>query len=445
MLYFFLSFLSRREYVYYASINHFLFFLRLFRFLHRAFVIIYAWLTLLFIVVYHFAVRNFSCRFFSALSIPFGSFALSLQSKHVSCCLFSFRKNEYSFDKKRLVSNCLNRLTFLYLIIKHTTNMARRLYAAVVKALGQAPIYELIDLSPPTADEVQVQVIAAGAHRIVRSIASGNHYIKPKILPFVPGIDGVGTLSNGKKVYFVTMTPPNGSMSECVNILPKMTVPLPDAADPVIFAAIMNAGLASWMALRERARIQPGDTVLILGVTGSSGQMAATSARLLGAKRVIGVGRNTSMLDQLLASGSIDTSIPLDNDDARFEQAIQKDAADVDIVMDFLWGRPTEIAMAGIQSARKDATQRLRWVEIGQMAGATIQCSAALLRSKNIEISGSGIGPVSMKDMLKSMEDMVPMVMDGKLTTSVLTIPLKDIEKKWEETADAKERVVVVM
>jgi NADPH:quinone reductase-like Zn-dependent oxidoreductase len=315
----------------------------------------------------------------------------------------------------------------------------------VVKALGQAPIYELIDLSPPTADEVQVQVIAAGAHRIVRSIASGNHYIKPKILPFVPGIDGVGTLSNGKKVYFVTMTPPNGSMSECVNILPKMTVPLPDAADPVIFAAIMNAGLASWMALRERARIQPGDTVLILGVTGSSGQMAATSARLLGAKRVIGVGRNTSMLDQLLASGSIDTSIPLDNDDARFQQAVQKDAADVDIVMDFLWGRPTEIAMAGIQSARKDATQRLRWVEIGQMAGATIQCSAALLRSKNIEISGSGIGPVSMKDMLKSMEDMVPMVMDGKLTTSVLTIPLKDIEKKWEETADAKERVVVVM
>jgi NADPH:quinone reductase-like Zn-dependent oxidoreductase len=207
----------------------------------------------------------------------------------------------------------------------------------------------------------------------------------------------------------------------------------------------MNAGLASWMALRERAHIQPGETVLILGVTGSSGKMAATSAHLLGAKRVVGVGRNTSVLDQLLAGGQINTSIPLGDDDARFQQAIEKEAADVDIVLDFLWGRPTEITMAAIQSARKDATQRLRWVEVGQMAGATIQCSAALLRSKNIEISGSGVGPISIKEMLKNIKQMVPMVMEGKLTTSVVTMPLKDIEKKWEETADAKERVVVIM
>lgn len=323
--------------------------------------------------------------------------------------------------------------------------MSRRVYAAVVKTLGQAPLYELIDLPAPTTNQVQVQVIAAGVHRVVRSIAGGQHYIKPKTLPLIPGIDGVGTLSNGKKVYFVIMAPTNGSISEQVNIDPELTIPLPDAADPTVFAAIMNAGLASWMALRERAHIQPGETVLILGVTGSSGQMAALSAHLLGAKRVIGVGRNKAVLDQLLADGKINASIVLDDDDAKFQQAIEKDAGDVDIVMDYLWGRPTEVAMAGIQSSRKDTTQRLRWIEVGQMAGATIQLSAALLRSKNIEISGSGIGPISMKDMLKSLENMVPMVMEGKLTTSVTTIPLKDIEKKWEETADAKERVVVVM
>ena len=323
--------------------------------------------------------------------------------------------------------------------------MSQRVYAAVVKALGQVPRYELIDLPSPTTNQVQIQVLAAGVHRLVRSIVSGKHYIKPKTMPIVPGVDGVGTLSNGQKVFFISMTPPNGTISERINIDPDMTIPLPDAADPFVFAAIMNAGLASWMALRERAHIQSGETVLILGVTGSSGQMAATSARLLGAKHVIGVGRNTSVLDQLLMDGKINTSIPLTDDDAQFQQAIEKEAADVDIVLDFLWGRPTEIAMAAIQSARKDAEQRLRWVEIGQMAGATIQCSAALLRSKNIEIIGSGIGPISMKDMLKSLKHMVPMVMEGKLTTSVITIPLKDIEKKWEETADAKERVVVVM
>jgi len=79
--------------------------------------------------------------------------------------------------------------------------MSRRVYAAVVKAFGQAPVYELIDL-PPTTNQVQVQVIAAGVHRVVRAIASGRHYVKPKTLPLILGVDCVGTLSNGKSLLF---------------------------------------------------------------------------------------------------------------------------------------------------------------------------------------------------------------------------------------------------
>ncbi|CAF1111873.1 unnamed protein product [Adineta ricciae] len=323
--------------------------------------------------------------------------------------------------------------------------MIRRVYAAVVKTIGQGPVYELVDVPQPTKNQVQIQVIAAGIHKVVRSIADGRHYVKVKTLPFIPGIDGVGTLPDGKKVYFVNMAPPNGTMSQLVNADENMTIPLPENADPVHFAAIMNAGLASWTALTERAQIKSGETVLVLGVTGSSGQMAAASARLLGAKRVVGVGRNKSLLNQLVADGTIDVSVPLDDDDTKYQELIAKEAADVDIVMDFLWGRPTEIAMAGIHSGRNDSSQHLRWVQVGQMAGATIQLNGGFLRSKNVELIGSGIGPISMKQMLQSLQRMVPMVVEGKLKTSVLTIPLKDIESKWQETADAKERVVVVM
>lgn len=323
--------------------------------------------------------------------------------------------------------------------------MTRRVHAAVIKTLGQPPVYELIDLPAPTTDQVQVKVDAAGIHRVVRSIASGRHYVKPETGSIVPGLDGVGTLSNGKKVYFVSMTPPNGTMSEYVNVDPQLTIPLPDSADSNLFAGIMNAGIGSWVALRERAHIQPNEIVLVLGVTSSSGQLAAKSARLLGAKRVIGVGRNTSVLNQLVADKTIDTSIVLDDNHENFQQNIEKEANDVDIVIDYLWGQPTEMTMAAIHSARKDSTQRLRWIEVGQMAGPTIQLSAGLLRSKNIEFSGSGLGPVSTKDMLKSLEQMVPMVIERKLTTPILTVPLKDIQNKWQETADAKERVVVVL
>ena len=347
------------------------------------------------------------------------------------------------FDYFNMKIFILRKLTYLiFLLVESIIIMARRVYGAVVKTLGQAPRYESVELAQPTANQVQVHVIAAGAHRVVRAIASGRHYIKPKTMPLIPGIDGVGTLSNGKKVYFMAM---NGSMSEQVNVDREMIINLPDTADPIVFAAIMNAGLGSWTALRERAHIKAGETVLILGVTGSSGQMAATAAHLLGAKRVIGVGRNKSVLDQLLAKGIINAAVALDNDEAKYQQAIEPEVANVDIVIDYLWGRPTEITMAAIQSARKDASQRLRWVEVGQMAGATVQLSAALLRSKNIELIGSGFGPISPKDILTSLEHMVPMVMSGKLTTSVLEIPLKEIEKKWDETAELDERVVIVM
>lgn len=337
----------------------------------------------------------------------------------------------------------LRKMTYLSsLIVEHIIIMARRVYGAVVKVLGQVPRCELIEIAQPTANQVQVHVIAAGAHRVVRVIASGRHYVKPKTMPLIPGIDGVGVLPNGKKVYFIAM---NGSMSEYANVDREMIINLPDTADPLVFAAIMNAGLGSWTALRERARIKAGDTVLILGVTGSSGQMAATSAHLLGAKRVIGVGRNRAVLDQLRTNGTIDAAVALDNDETTYQQAIATEAADVDIVIDYLWGRPTEMTMAAIRSARTDASQSLRWVEIGQMAGTNIQLPAELLRSKNIEVLGSGFGSIPLKEILSSLEHMVPVVMSGKLTTSVVEIPLKDIEKKWDEMGDLDERVVVVM
>lgn len=323
--------------------------------------------------------------------------------------------------------------------------MSRRVNAAVAKTYGEVPSYELIDLPPATTNEIEIQVICVGIHRVVRSIVSGRHYIKPKTMPFIPGIDGVGKLPNGQKVYFVRMGSSSGSLSEYINIDPEFTLILPDAADPIVFSSMMNTGLGSWFALHKRAKIQSGESVLILGVTGNAGQLAATSARLLGAKHIVGVGRNTSILNQLLTDKIIDDGIILDNDEDKFQKEIATKAADVDIVIDYLWGRPTEMTMTTIHSARKDPSQRLRWIQIGQMAGPTIQCSAVILRSQNIEIIGSGIGSISPKEFLQSLEQMIPMIIQQQSNISVKTIPLKDIENKWKEIEQSKERVVVIV
>jgi len=78
-------------------------------------------------------------------------------------------------------------------------------------------------------------------------------------------------------------------------------VVLPDSTDPVAVAAAMNPAMSSWVALRQRVPFQPGQDVLVLGATGSAGQLAVQVARLFGAKNVIAAGRDAGRLAALAA------------------------------------------------------------------------------------------------------------------------------------------------
>ena len=86
--------------------------------------------------------------------------------------------------------------------------------AAVIHALGQPPRFE--DFPEPTAGEgeVGVNVRAAGLHPFVRAQASGSQSGRPNVFPQIPGIDGVGSLDDGTRVYFDRVRPPYGTMAE---------------------------------------------------------------------------------------------------------------------------------------------------------------------------------------------------------------------------------------
>lgn len=81
----------------------------------------------------------------------------------------------------------------------------------------------------------------------------------------------------------------------------RRSFPLPDGADPVLVAAAMNPAMSSWVALRRRIDFQAGQSVLVLGATGSAGQMAVQAAKRLGAGCVIAAGRNRERLAALPA------------------------------------------------------------------------------------------------------------------------------------------------
>ena len=99
--------------------------------------------------------------------------------------------------------------------------------------------------SPKGQGEVKVAVYATTLAPLVRLIAQGRHYAGSKELPFVPGMDGVGRLPDGSRVYFLFPQNPFGSMAEFCIVQSKWCVAVPNDIDDVMAAAISNSGLWS--------------------------------------------------------------------------------------------------------------------------------------------------------------------------------------------------------
>jgi len=317
-----------------------------------------------------------------------------------------------------------------------TRNM-RKINAALVHKLGDAPKYGPFELAQPEEGQVQVKVLASGLHQLVRSRASGKHYSSTTALPLIPGVDGVGRLTDGNLVYFMAFAAKTGSFAEYVNVDKKDCLPLPPNTNPNIVAALTNPVMSSWMALAARAHVKKGFSVLILGVTGVAGQLAIQVSRALGAARIVGLGRNQATLNNLLKSG-LDASITLADDEST-SATIAKEAANVDVVLDYLWGSPAKLTLETIAAKRADSAHQLEWVQIGNLAGATMELAAGILRSRNIYLSGSGIGSLTTEDMHKHIADLLVELTSGHLKLDVVeNVPLKDIEKIWNQKTERR-------
>src|ERR1700683_3769882 len=138
--------------------------------------------------------------------------------------------------------------------------------AAVVHAFDVPPRYTSYADPVPEDGEKLVKVTAAGLHPIVKSLANGTHYGSTGVLPFIPGVDGVGRFQDGTRVYFGTMRSPYGTFAELAVAPVWICLPLPEGLDEVTAAGIANPGMSSWAALSGRAKLGPGERGLILGV-----------------------------------------------------------------------------------------------------------------------------------------------------------------------------------
>ncbi len=317
------------------------------------------------------------------------------------------------------------------------------MHAAVVTAFDQPPRYQEIEAPVArSADEVVVEVLAAGLHPRVRSQADGSHYTSTAELPLVPGIDGVGRAPDGSLRYFVLPDTTLGAMAEQTVVDLRRSIVLPSDSDPVLLAAAMNPAMSSWVALRQRVGFEPGQRVLVLGAAGNAGRLALQVARLLGAGHVVAAARGSARLAALTELGA-DVVVDLDGAPDDTAARLGEAARDVDVVLDYLWGQPAADAIIALVTRRTEDAQPLTWVQIGSVAGRTAPIPSAALRATRLQIVGSGQGSVSARDIVAGLPALATEITRGAFAVGARAVPLRDVESAWLAAATA-ERLVLV-
>ncbi len=319
-----------------------------------------------------------------------------------------------------------------------------KMHAAVVTSFDEPPHYQQFDVPTPfDPDQRLVDVLGVGLHPRVRTDAAGRHYSSTGVLPMIPGVDGVGRLADGRLVYFAAADELPGPMAEKAVIDMRRALPLPPDARVDVIAAAMNPAMSAWVALRRRVPIEPGQSVLVLGATGNAGAMAVQVAKRLHAGRVVGAGRDLGRLNALTDLGA-DAVVQFTDDAAATANALAAAASEVDIVIDYVWGKPAEHAMMNLLTARSDRSRALNWIQIGAMAGPTIELPSVALRSANLRIQGNGQGAVSTRAYLAELPSLIDEINAGNLRIATRTVALRDVESAWTTPDVPGERTVII-
>jgi NADPH:quinone reductase-like Zn-dependent oxidoreductase len=314
--------------------------------------------------------------------------------------------------------------------------------AAVVSETGEVPAYREFDEPVPRDGEVRVTVTACALTNFTKVRAAGRHFSFNARPPFVVGIDGVGKLEDGRRVYFLFPRPPFGGMAEKTVVPSSQCVALSEEVDDITLAAIADPGMSAWVALQSRAKLAPGETVLVNGATGSAGRIAVQVAKYLGAGRVIATGRNPGVLASFAALGA-DEVIALTGDSEPLLDALrQQFEHGVDVVLDYLWGPSAEQILAAARAAT--GKNAIRFVQIGTASASDITLPGTVLRSSPLQIMGSGIGTVTIDEIMGIMSNLMNAAPAARFEIAKKVLPLSRIAEAWS-TESMTPRYVVTM
>jgi NADPH:quinone reductase-like Zn-dependent oxidoreductase len=321
-------------------------------------------------------------------------------------------------------------LVWMIAFMGHHTADNGQMRAAVIEAMKTLPVVRIIERPDAANGEVLVKVSTAGLNPTDLVASTGVRGNLP--VPYVAGTEGVGRLQDGRRVYFAPTRLPHGSIAEYAPIRHERAFTLPDGLSDADALGIGIAGSTAWLAMSWKGDLRPGESVLVLGATGSVGQIAVQAARLLGASKVVAAGRNRDVLESLRATG-VNEVVVLENG---YEQRLI-DVADggFDLVIDSLFAAPMAAALRATKYGG-------RIVNLGMRAGRTMELSGLAWKGRDLLNYNLDLPPIAV--YRAAYERLAQHVLAGELVVKSEVLPMSDVAVGWQRQAQSPNTKLVL-
>jgi len=320
--------------------------------------------------------------------------------------------------------------------------------AVLCKELGLADKLVIGDVDDPTPGpgHVIVDVKAAGLNFPDTLIIQGKYQVQPD-LPFTPGGEGAGVVSEigegvkhlkvGDKVIFMCQT---GAFAEKVSIPALMAIPMPDGLSFDMAAGITLTYGTSYHALKQRAVLKEGETVLVLGAAGGVGIATVELAKAMGAT-VIAAASTDDKLAFCKASGA-DELINYSTEDMKARLKEITGGKGVDVIYDPVGGDYTETAFRSMAAGG-------RLLVVGFAAGDIPKIPINLCLLKQASLVGVFWGAWASKnpgEQMQNMKEILGMVASGDVRASVNDVfPLADVEQAYACLTERRAKGKVIL
>jgi len=307
-------------------------------------------------------------------------------------------------------------------------------------------LYKDITLGTPGPHQVRIGIKACSVNFPDTLIIQGLYQVKPP-LPFTPGSDIAGTVLEvgsevsifkvGEEVFGFVMT--GGFAEEVIADVSQIFPKPPEMSFPIAASFLMAYG-TSYHALKDRAQIQPGETLVVLGASGGVGLAAVALGKLLGA-RVIAAASTAEKLALCQEHGA-DEIINYQEEDLKNRIKELTNGKGADVIYDPVGGTYSEAAL-------RATGWNGRFLVVGFAAGSIPKISLNLALLKSCQIVGVFWGAFAMrfpKENVNNSLTLVKWLLAGTLNPHIhATYPLQDTGKALEEMMERKVKGKVVV